>query len=161
MTTPQQRDLITGRWRKVRAPKLSEFQIHSWVVAYLRQMIRADVDWWHNANGEYRGIRSGAKIKAMGGKAGLPDLTFAWPARWSFDPVPAYHHMEFKLPNKTLTHEQESFRDRALQRGETFSVVRSREEAVEDLEQHEIVRRRHGLDPIKEVRLIPTVKVMP
>lgn len=56
-----------------------ELQLHIAVADYLKLALPAEVIWFHPANGEKRDLRSAAKLKAMGVKAGVADLIFALP----------------------------------------------------------------------------------
>lgn len=78
MTLPQQKDLLTGRWRKVRAPRPSEVQIQIALIERLRWQCRPDIIYFHVPNGEVRDKRTAAKLKAMGVKPGVADLLFLW-----------------------------------------------------------------------------------
>lgn len=78
MTAPQQKDLLTQRWRQVRAPDPKESQIQISLVAQLRFRCRKDVVYFHVPNGEERTDKIGAKLKAMGVLRGVSDLLFVW-----------------------------------------------------------------------------------
>lgn len=82
--TEYQYDLLTKRARKVRAPEPSEFEIQATLVKWLRRLARPGVVWWHTPNGELRNKRDGAKLKAMGVRAGVADLTFLYQGKVFF-----------------------------------------------------------------------------
>lgn len=144
MTVPLQKDLLTKRWRRVRAPAPSEFQIHASIVAYLRQMARPEVQYWHCANGEVRDARTGAKLKAMGLKPGVPDLMFRWRARWSMDCLQETLDMEIKPPGRKQSEAQKAWEARTVAVGGHYYVVRSLDEAIGLFEKHGITRPRQS-----------------
>ena len=47
-------------------------QAHMSLAAHLRNRASKGVFWFHPANGEYRGLATGAKLNQMGVKAGTP-----------------------------------------------------------------------------------------
>lgn len=51
-----------------------EMQLHMAVVNHLRHRVKPGVWWAHYPAGEIREPRAAAKLKAMGTKAGVPDL---------------------------------------------------------------------------------------
>ncbi len=53
-----------------------EQEDHKAVVNHLRVRAYDDVLWWHTPNGERRDARTGAKLKAMGVRPGIPDIFF-------------------------------------------------------------------------------------
>jgi hypothetical protein len=56
--------------------QLSEAAIHTTVVSHLKARCAPGVAWTHVPNGEARPGGTGGKLKAMGVKAGWPDLQF-------------------------------------------------------------------------------------
>lgn len=144
MTAPKQRDLLTTRWRKVRAPDPSEFQVHASIVAYLRQMARPEVQWFHCANGEVREARTGAKLKAMGLKPGAPDLMFRWRAQWSIDCLQQTLDLEIKPPNGKQSEAQKAWESVTVATGGTYCIVHSLDEAIIIFEKYNITRPRHA-----------------
>lgn len=59
---------------KIRAIEPSEAVIQATVVQHLEARGRPDMYWFHVPNGEHRHAATGAKLKKMGVKAGVPDL---------------------------------------------------------------------------------------
>ena len=51
-----------------------ETAIHCTLVQHLQVRGEPDVIWWHTPNGGYRNTAEAALLKAMGVKAGVPDL---------------------------------------------------------------------------------------
>ena len=74
---PMQKDLLTGRYRKVYVPQ-RESKLHIQLVTMLRWCLRPDVIMRHVPNGEHRDPRTAAKLKAMGVLPGSADLEFHW-----------------------------------------------------------------------------------
>lgn len=56
------------------AQRLTEEAIHRSLVRHLEVLCRPGVVWWHTPNGERRDKATGGRLKAMGVKAGVPDL---------------------------------------------------------------------------------------
>ncbi len=80
--TPPLLQLAAGR--KVRARKTpalrpKELALHITVAKLLKDHCRADWLWTHVPTGEHRDIRTAAKLKAMGSRAGWPDFVLVSP----------------------------------------------------------------------------------
>lgn len=64
--------------RKLRAkrgrPVAGEDQVQFAVVQHLRWLGRPDISWWHHPAGGWRALATGARLKALGARAGLPDI---------------------------------------------------------------------------------------
>ena len=60
--------------KKSKLPALSENQIHSQIAQLLARALPVKVMWWHTPNGEARTAATGAKLKRMGVKPGVPDF---------------------------------------------------------------------------------------
>ena len=75
---PKQKDLLTGRWRKVQDNPVSESKIQAAVWEHFKQRKAPKALGFHPANGEKRDIRTGAKLKSMGLVPGVSDLVFVW-----------------------------------------------------------------------------------
>ncbi|PKR55426.1 VRR-NUC domain-containing protein [Thalassospira marina] len=92
--------------------------IHRSVVQYLNCVLPAGVIFFHPANGGVRSKAEGGIFKALGVKAGTPDLVFILPGgRTAF--------AEIKGPNGSLSKTQKMFRDDALALGCAWVEVRS------------------------------------
>lgn len=80
----------------------------------------------HSPNGGMRNAFTGAQMKALGTKAGFPDLMM--PSRQGHCPGLV---MEFKRddPKSTTTEDQDSWLEHFLAQGWAVAVVRSAEEA--------------------------------
>lgn len=74
----------------------------------------------HSPNGGRRNAREGARFKAMGTRAGFPDL-FLSVARHEFHGL----YIEMKAPNGTLRQSQKEFQQAATQQGYLYVVCRS------------------------------------
>jgi hypothetical protein len=77
-------------------------------------------------NGEFRTEKTGALLKRMGVKAGVPDLQF-------LSPTGVSHFLELKWGKQPLNNAQIGFMDRQLKRGVPCAVARSYDEALEQL----------------------------
>lgn len=60
--------------RVAAAERITEEAIHRAVVAHVAVRVRPGVVYWHTPNGEARGAGIGGKLKALGTRAGMPDL---------------------------------------------------------------------------------------
>lgn len=73
----------------------------------------------HSPNGGYRNTREAARFKAMGVRAGFPDLVLL---------VPTSSHpflcIEMKTPKGRLSEHQEAYRDAVTAAGGRYEVVR-------------------------------------
>lgn len=135
---------LTKRYRRVKAPNPSELDIHIDVVRYAKMLAYSNVVFWHNANGEYRDKRTGARIKAMGGMAGLPDLEFH-----KYDPLNGTHTnlgLELKRKGGRLSAAQIAMRDGVFARiGWQYEVADSVNAAIDILEHYGMVRPRQAV----------------
>ena len=104
----------------------SEAIIHRAVVHLLRGHARPDVIWFHVPNGEHRNPVVGAKLKAMGVRAGVSDFVFVLPGgRAAF--------LEIKRGNGRLSPVQRLFADACEAVGAPFKVAHDIASAVEIL----------------------------
>ena len=129
----RQKNLFTGRYRMVRAPNPLEHQLQISLIQRLKwQCRRDDVTYFHPANGELRGPKLGAKLKAMGVLPGVSDL------------IVLFGHevlaLELKRRGNKLTEQQEWFGQRihALH-GHHFEMADTIDGAVEILRRYGIV----------------------
>jgi hypothetical protein len=105
------------RARPRKAPKIraKEISLHKDVAKLLRAHCRGDWQWFHCPNGEARDTRTAAKLKAMGVRAGVPDLCL-------IPPTGQIHFLELKRPGETLSEAQERFRIWATTHGVPLAV---------------------------------------
>ena len=109
--------------RKVPPPK-EVTGLHIPIVAFLGRHIAEGWEFTHPATGEYRNVRTAAKLVAMGAKAGWPDLVLISPAG-------LFHGLEFKRQGTgRLSDVQEGFHERASARGWPIETVDSIEDAL-------------------------------
>jgi hypothetical protein len=127
----QQRDLLTNRWRKVKAPQPSELQIQIALVARLKLLARKDVLWFHVPNGELRDKRTAAKLKAMGALPGVSDLIFICNKKILC--------LELKASGRKPSIEQLAFAARVSESGGCFEYADSLDDAVAILQKHQIL----------------------
>lgn len=147
MRAPQQKDLITNRWRGVKAPRTDEVRdIHIPLVAYIRLMIKRDVLFWHTPNGGLRNKREAAKLKAMGVRPGVSDLIFIRRATWSLDCLPEIFCLELKAPNGKQNDNQIAFgKEMSGIAGDgCYAIADSTDRAIEILEKRGWLRPRQA-----------------
>lgn len=105
---------------------MREIDLHRSVAAFLRVAIMdSECLWWHTPNGERRDARTGAKLKSMGARAGVPDFCFVLPSGQSA-------FIELK-GDGGLSQSQRSFRDDCQAIGAKWAMCRSVEQVVDTL----------------------------
>jgi hypothetical protein len=147
MTVPAQGHLFTRRFRKVRQPDPLEYKMQIDLVDLLKLTLRPDrVAYWHTPNGEWRDIKTGAKLKAMGVLPGVADLFFLWsiPVSVVAEPhvrkFPQNLFLELKRHGEDLSPEQEHFRDLVTAHAAFYEVADSIDVAIAILKRHQILR---------------------
>jgi hypothetical protein len=120
MTTWRQIDLLKGPPREQR-----EFRMQVALVDLLDHGgLAQGWDYFAIPNGEFRTEQTGARVKRMGAKAGVPDLQFLSPTGMSY-------FLELKWGKQPLTGAQQAFFDRnGGKECCTCAVARSFNEAV-------------------------------
>ncbi len=132
MTTPPLLMLAEGRRPRVlhrsAQPRPRESVLHFRVAALLRAHALPTWQWTHWPGGEeIRDVRTAAKLKQMGTKAGWPDFILV-------PPVGQLHCLELKRIGEDLTAEQEAFRAWCLGHRLPYAVARSIGEALAALD---------------------------
>lgn len=147
MNAPAQKDLFTKRHSKV--PRLDplEYKMQIWLVDLLNRVLRdGRVAFWHTPNGEWRDIKTAAKLKAMGVLPGVADLHFTWGEMVSVVGEPGVQifsrdlYVELKRRGLKLSPEQEQFRDSVTAKGSYYEVADSIDEAVEILKRYGVLK---------------------
>lgn len=72
---PDPRGVLKKKRKKSTYP---EFELQKSVVGFLGIALPPHSEFFHVPNGEKRSKKSGARLKAMGTKAGIPDLVILW-----------------------------------------------------------------------------------
>lgn len=93
-----------------------EFSLQTFAVDLLRLGAAPKVIWFHCPNGEARSPRTGARLKRMGVRPGVPDLCFVLPGGQSA-------FLELKSGSGHLTQAQRQFRDAAADAGAKYAVA--------------------------------------
>src|SRR3954468_8147695 len=96
-------DMWTKRVRKARTDPL-ERELHIAVADALDWGCKEEWLWWHVPNGELRTSATGALLKRMGVKAGVPDLHL-------LSPDGVFHVLELKRKGEKPTSLQRTFMD--------------------------------------------------
>jgi hypothetical protein len=144
MRAPLQKDLLTKRWRTVRALEPSELQLQISVVRHLQWRCREGVIWFAVPNGELRDKRTGAKLKAMGVRPGVADLIFIWGELIStprLEVTPQLLFLELKARGGRLSPPQIEFRDIMRKCGAPFEVADNIDDAIALLDRYGILKR--------------------
>lgn len=120
-------------------PDIDEDTLHIHVARFLALALPPEVLWWHTPNGGKREKRmgrggkmyspEGAKLKRMGAKAGVPDLTFGLPG----DGPPRLHFIELKDEDGRLSVGQVTWKSRCEQANAPWALCRSVPEVYEAL----------------------------
>lgn len=101
---------------------MKEFDLQKFVVALLRFSGVPALLWYAVPNGEARSKRTGAKLKAMGVKAGVADFAITLPGG-------RQHFLELKTAASALSASQRAFRALCEANGTPYAVARSSGEA--------------------------------
>lgn len=108
-------------------PAPSEAVVHAAVVQHLVLRAPPTVYWYHVPNGEKRDAVTGARLKKLGVRAGVPDLALVIGGR--------AHFLELKrLRGGRLSPSQAVARDLIAMSGATYSVAHGIDEALHTLE---------------------------
>lgn len=102
---------------------LTEFEIQKSIVRYLELR---KILYFAIPNGELRSKATGAKLKRMGVKAGVPDLFICHPSRDSYGLF-----LEIKSSSGRLSQQQTVWFDELEARNYRVEIVRSLDEAIE------------------------------
>lgn len=147
MNAPAQRDLFTKRYRQVPRRDPLEYKMQIALNELLKLVLRdGRVDWWHTPNGEWRDIKTAAKLKAMGVRPGVADFFFTWAelvsvvAEPSVQKFPRNLFLELKRRGLDLSPEQEQFRDSVTAKGSWYEVADSVDEAIEILRRYGVLK---------------------
>lgn len=138
-----QKDLLTKRWRKIRAPEPTEFQLQSAVMKQFAWRKRDGVTGWHCPNGGLRNPIAAAKLKAMGTLPGVADLQFIWGelvAAPSLIVLPRVLFLELKRKGGRQAPAQKAFAVAVTKAGCCYEVADSVDAAMAVLERHGLLR---------------------
>ena len=102
---------------------MSERDLQKHVVQLLELSAAPDVIWWHTPNGEKRSKKTAALLKAMGVKAGIPDLTFVFPGG-------RVRFLELKWKRGRFSTAQKQLRETCIRTACPYAVARTPEEAA-------------------------------
>lgn len=99
--------------------------------------------WFHVPNGGARDAITGARLKAMGVRAGVPDLVFIWKGGAGFielkRPEDRCLLAELSRPEGRLSASQRAFRDECAGLGVPYVVAMSLDEVVRALKEWGLV----------------------
>jgi hypothetical protein len=126
MSTPPLLMIASGRKpRPRRAPpsRPKEHVLHMATAKLLREHCLPEWIWFHVPNGELRDARIGAKLKALGVRAGVADIVLV-------SPYGSVNFLELKRAGETLSEAQETFQLHCIRRGIPYSVADSFDEAL-------------------------------
>ena len=96
-------------------PQPSELQTHIAIAGHLRHRPAAGLFWFHPPNGELRDKATAAKLKAMGTRAGVPDIVLLHRGR--------VYGLEIKRHDGRVSTEQHDVRREIEQAGGFWAVA--------------------------------------
>ena len=123
-TAPRKRQPAKPRF------EASEDAIHRAVVEHLQLRSAPGVVWWHTPNGELRDLATAGKLKALGTRPGVPDLSFVIAG------VP--HFLEFKTRKGRLSPEQRQMHASLLIAGAIVETAHGIDQAITILENWQV-----------------------
>lgn len=100
--------------------KITEEQLHRQVAEYLNWSIAEDAVWFHPANGGARSKGEAGRLRAIGVKAGVPDIVIVWRGR--------AHFIELKTAAGRVSDAQHEMHSRLMLAGAVVTICRSLEE---------------------------------
>lgn len=137
MISPQQKDLFSKRWRKIKRWEPSELQLQISLIDNLKYRCRPGVVYFHVANGEERDDRVAAKLKAMGVLPGVADLVFVWLGEARLQLL----FLELKRRGAKLEPEQRTFADRIRAAGADYDMADNIDTALDILSRRGILKQ--------------------
>jgi hypothetical protein len=111
------------RLRKAPPIRPREVKLHTDVAKVLRDHCLPDWLWWHTPNGERRDVQTGARLKRMGVKPGVPDFLL-------ISPYGSVRFLELKRIGETLSETQEEFRIFCIRQGIPHAIAWTFDEAL-------------------------------
>jgi hypothetical protein len=126
--------LFTKRVRK--PPPAPEFHLHCMVADVLRRWANPGWCWWHLPSGEKRSAITGARLKRMGAKRGLPDFELLAPREGN--PRPFF--LELKRRNGKQTEDQAQFAAWCGHNNCSYAIADSFENALFILKEWGVVK---------------------
>ncbi len=126
MTIPPLLMLTEGRRPRPRkAPPIRprEVKLHTDVAKVLRDHCLPEWLWWHTPNGERRDVQTGARLKRMGVKPGVPDILLV-------SPHGSVRFLELKRIGESLSDLQEDFRIHCIRQGIPLVIAHTLDEAL-------------------------------
>jgi hypothetical protein len=118
---------------RLKLPQPLEFETHVSIADALRLAVVPGWLWTHFPAGEKRDMRTAARLKRMGLNRGFADFLL-------IDPEGLHHWLELKRGKAPLTSDQEAFGEAMRARRVPYAVVRSFEEAVDQLHEWQALR---------------------
>lgn len=104
----------------------SETEIHIALAQHLTQRGRRDMVWWHTPNEGVRTIAEASRLKAMGVKAGIPDLVLVFGGRM--------YALEIKTRTGKLSADQKAMLVWLEAAGATAEVAHGLDQALDILQ---------------------------
>lgn len=129
--------LATGQFDAIgRARPLTEEQIHRAVVRQIQIRATGGTEWWHTPNGDLRKPGVAGRLKAMGTRAGMPDLMFLKDGQ--------FYALELKRIGGRESDHQRQRMSALAAAGGICATVQGLDAALTVLEQWGILRRDAG-----------------
>jgi hypothetical protein len=126
-----------ARARKAPVVRPREITLHLDVARVLRDHCLPEWIWFHVPNGERRDVRTGARLKKMGVKPGVPDFLL-------ISPHGSVRLLELKRPGESLSEPQEDFRIHCVKHGIAHAIAYDFSQALTALNAWQCLRIRIG-----------------
>lgn len=105
----------------------NEATVHKAVIGHLALRASTSCFWWHTPNGEKRDAITGAKLKSMGVRAGVPDIVLVIDGK--------AHFLELKGAKGKLSAVQTEMRALIEAAGGVWAVAKGIDAALKQLEE--------------------------
>jgi len=125
------------RARKAPIVRPREIRLHLDVARVLREHCLPEWVWWHTPNGGKRDVITGAQLKLMGVRAGVPDIIL-------ISPHGSVRLLELKRPGETLSDAQEEFRIHCIRHGIAHAIAYDIDQALIALDAWSCLRLKIG-----------------
>lgn len=113
---------------------MTELSLQVFTAQFLTLSAADSVMWYAVPNGEYRSKRTGAKLKRMGVRAGVPDFALVLPGGQAA-------FLELKTPKGRLSKAQKDLRPEIERSGAYYEVADTSEQVIGILRAWGAVRR--------------------
>jgi hypothetical protein len=143
----KQRELFSGRWRKVLERDPLEDEIQKTLIQHLHLRCRPGVIYFHIPNGGWRTKITGMWLKLMGVRPGVADLEFNWYAGCVWDELTGRTvnatrvlYLELKARGRKQSSAQRQFQTECGLVGAIYATADNIDDALAILKQYGILQ---------------------